>query len=91
MDKDGMRLETKATHIGQGPEPYTGSIVTPIYQTSTFVFPSVDEGAARFSGESEGYIYTRLGNPTIAALEECMSALENGEKAIACPPYLQWQ
>lgn len=78
-----MRLETKATHIGQGPEPHTGSIVTPIYQTSTFVFPSVDEGAARFSGESEGYIYTRLGNPTIAALEECVSALENGEKAIA--------
>lgn len=83
MEKDGMRLETKATHIGQGPEPHTGSIVTPIYQTSTFVFPSVDEGAARFSGESEGYIYTRLGNPTIAALEECVSALENGEKAIA--------
>ena len=84
MDKgDGMRLETKATHVGHEPEPLTGSIVTPIYQTSTFVFPSVDEGAARFSGESDGFIYTRLGNPTLAALERCVSALENGEKAIA--------
>lgn len=83
MDKDGMRLETKVTHVGHEPEPLTGSIVTPIYQTSTFVFPSVEEGAARFSGESEGYIYTRLGNPTLAALERCVSALENGEKAIA--------
>jgi methionine-gamma-lyase len=83
MDKDDMRLETKATHVGQGPEPYTGSIVTPIYQTSTFVFPSVEEGAARFSGESDGFIYTRIGNPTLAALEKCVSALENGEKAIA--------
>ena len=84
MDKgDGMRLETKATHVGHEPEPLTGSIVTPIYQASTFVFPSVDEGAARFSGESDGFIYTRLGNPTLAALERCVSALENGEKAIA--------
>ena len=59
MDKDGMRLETKATHIGQEPDPLTGSIVSPIYQTSTFVFPNVEEGAARFRGEREGYIYTR--------------------------------
>ncbi len=83
MDKDGMRLETKATHIGQEPDPLTGSIVSPIYQTSTFVFPSVDEGAARFKGERDGYIYTRLGNPTLAALERSVSALENGEKGLA--------
>ncbi|HHY12223.1 MAG TPA: aminotransferase class I/II-fold pyridoxal phosphate-dependent enzyme [Firmicutes bacterium] len=78
-----MRLETKATHIGQEPDPLTGSIVSPIYQTSTFVFPSVDEGAARFKGERDGYIYTRLGNPTLAALERSVSALENGEKGLA--------
>ncbi len=83
MDKDGMRPETKATHIGQEPDPLTGSIVSPIYQTSTFVFPNVDEGAARFKGEREGYIYTRLGNPTTTALENSVSALENGEKGLA--------
>lgn len=81
MDKGDMRLETKATHIGQEPDPLTGSIVSPIYQTSTFVFPNVDEGAARFRGEREGYIYTRLGNPTTAALERSVAALENGERA----------
>ncbi len=83
MDKDDMRLETKATHVGQEPDPLTGSIVPPIYQTSTFVFPNVDEGAARFRGEKDGYIYTRLGNPTITALERSVSALENGEKGLA--------
>ena len=83
MDKDDMRIETKATHIGQEPDPLTGSIVAPIYQTSTFVFPSVEEGAARFKGERDGYIYTRLGNPTTSALERSVSALENGEKGLA--------
>lgn len=83
MDKGDMRLETKATHIGQEPDPLTGSIVSPIYQTSTFVFPNVDEGAARFRGEREGYIYTRLGNPTTAALERSVAALENGERGLA--------
>jgi methionine-gamma-lyase len=50
----------------------------PIFQSSTFSFPHADEGAARFSGEEEGYIYTRMGNPTIGALEDNIAALENG-------------
>ena len=54
----------------------------PIYQTSTFAFPSAEEGAARFAGTSQGPIYTRLGNPTIAALEECVARLEGGCGAI---------
>ncbi|HHY34978.1 MAG TPA: methionine gamma-lyase [Firmicutes bacterium] len=83
MDKDQMHFETKVMHVGHEPDPYTGSITTPIYQTSTFVFPNVDEGAARFRGEREGYIYTRLGNPTVAALERCVSALEGAEKGLA--------
>lgn len=74
---------TKAVHAGQAPDPLTGALSTPIYQTSTFVFPNVDVGAARFAGEQEGYIYTRLGNPTQAALEEKMAVLENGEAALA--------
>ncbi len=83
MDKDQMHFETKVMHVGHEPDPCTGSITTPIYQTSTFVFPNVDEGAARFRGEREGYIYTRLGNPTVAALERCVSALEGAEKGLA--------
>lgn len=74
---------TQAVHAGQEPDPLTGALSTPIYQTSTFVFPNVDVGAARFAGEEKGYIYTRLGNPTQAALEEKMAVLENGEAALA--------
>lgn len=77
------RFATQAVHAGQAPDPLTGALSTPIYQTSTFVFPNVDTGAARFAGEQQGYIYTRLGNPTQAALEEKMAVLENAEAALA--------
>jgi len=60
-----------------------GSAVTPIYQTSTFSFKNADHGAQCFSGESDGYIYTRLGNPTINDLEKTVAALENGFGGIA--------
>ena len=59
------------------------SVSTPIYPTSTFAFETVDEGAAVFAGEKEGYVYTRLGNPTQAALENDMAFLESGEAALA--------
>ncbi|MDK2878665.1 MAG: methionine-gamma-lyase [Thermoanaerobacteraceae bacterium] len=78
-----IKFNTKAIHAGQKPCPVTGAHVTPIYQTSTFVFKDVDQGARRFAGEEWGYIYTRLGNPTEAELEEKMAALEGGEAAIA--------
>ena len=74
---------TRCVHAGQTPDPNTGSLVTPIYQTSTFVFESAEQGAARFAGTEGGYIYTRLGNPTQTALEEKMAALEGGEAALA--------
>ncbi|PUU86427.1 MAG: methionine-gamma-lyase, partial [Halanaerobium sp.] len=61
----------------------TGAHNTPIYQTSTFAFKNVQDGADKFAGEKEGYIYTRLGNPTQSALEEKMAALEGAEAAIA--------
>jgi methionine-gamma-lyase len=57
--------------------------VTPIYQTSTFEFESAEDGADRFAGRSDGFIYTRLGNPTIRALERCMADLEEGAGAVA--------
>ncbi len=75
-------FNTKAIHAGQKPCPVTGAHVTPIYQTSTFVFKDVDQGARRFAGEEEGYIYTRLGNPTLTELEAKIAALEGGEAAI---------
>jgi len=59
------------------------AVSTPIYQSSTFAFDSVEEGAACFAGEQDGYIYTRLGNPTQSALERDLAFLENGEAALA--------
>lgn len=78
-----QRFATVTVHAGQRPDPVTGSLTTPIYQTSTFVFPDVATGARRFAGEEAGYIYTRLGNPTQAALEEKIAALEGAEAALA--------
>ncbi|HLO04624.1 MAG TPA: aminotransferase class I/II-fold pyridoxal phosphate-dependent enzyme [Symbiobacteriaceae bacterium] len=78
-----QRFATVTVHAGQRPDPVTGSLSTPIYQTSTFVFPDVATGARRFAGEEAGYIYTRLGNPTQAALEEKIAALEGAEAALA--------
>jgi len=76
-------LATRCVHAGQHPDPQTGSLTTPIYQTSTFVFANAEQGAARFAGEESGYIYTRLGNPTQAALEEKVANLEGGEAGLA--------
>jgi len=69
-------------HGGMGTDPM-GSATVPIYQTSTFAFESADEGAKCFAGESNGYIYTRIGNPTIAALERQIAILEKGFGGIA--------
>ena len=74
---------TKAVHTGTEICPLTGSVTTPIYQTSTFAFRDAEQGAARFSGEEDGFIYTRLGNPTIQALERNLSAMEGGDAALA--------
>lgn len=76
-------IATRCVHAGQHPDPVTGSLTTPLYQTSTFVFTSAEQGAARFAGEEPGYIYTRLGNPTQAALEAKVADLERGEAGLA--------
>ena len=78
-----MRSHTKAIHAGFEPRDHRGAVSVPIYQSSTFSFDSAEEGAARFAGESEGLIYTRIGNPTNAALEEAVASLEGGCGAIA--------
>jgi methionine-gamma-lyase len=69
---------------GTGQKDPQGSVVTPIYQTSTFAFRSADHGAACFAGESDGYIYTRIGNPTIRDLEKTIALLEHGYDGIGC-------
>jgi methionine-gamma-lyase len=70
---------TNAVHAGQHPDPVTGAVSVPIYASSTFVFQNAEQGAARFQGKEPGYIYSRLGNPTVRALEESIAALEGGE------------
>lgn len=82
MDHSKMKFATKLIHAGEY-DDCLGSATVPIYQTSTFRFRDVDHGAACFSGEEEGFIYTRIANPTIKALEEALAALENGFGGIA--------
>ena len=82
-NKSFTNLETKAIHAGRVGDPSFGSLATPIHQTSTFVFETVQQGASRFAGEEAGFIYTRLGNPTVRELEQRMAALENTEDAAA--------
>lgn len=60
-----------------------GSLTPPIYQTSTFVFPNAETGEARFAGEEAGYVYTRLGNPTLSLFEEQVAKLEGAEAGLA--------
>ena len=75
-------IGTQAIHAGQEKNPF-GALATPIYQTSTFVFDSVEQGQARFMGEEEGYIYSRTKNPTVTVAEEKVAMLEKGEHAMA--------
>jgi cystathionine beta-lyase/cystathionine gamma-synthase len=76
-DKEGSAyaFETRAIHVGQEPDPTTGSVIVPIYQTSTYVQPRL--------GEHKGYEYSRTGNPTRTALEECAASLEEGKYGLA--------
>ena len=76
-------FDSKCVHSGIG-EYEHGPVVPPIYQTSTFKFESAQHGGALFKGEQEGYIYTRMLNPTVQAMENAIAALENGHKALGC-------
>lgn len=78
-----LHKSTRAIHGGKLPATVFGELSVPIFQTSTFAFSDAAEGAARFAGEKPGYIYTRLNNPTVNALEEAVSSLENGWGGIA--------
>jgi methionine-gamma-lyase len=82
MDTKNAGFNTKLIHAGDFHDEY-GSAVTPIYQTSTFAFKNAQHGADLFAGKEKGFIYTRIGNPTIGALENKLAELENGCGGIA--------
>jgi len=83
MDTKNLGFDSRLIHAGVFEDQF-GSATVPIYQTSTFKFKSADHGAACFAGEDDGYIYTRINNPTIGALEDLMADLENGYRGVAC-------
>ncbi|RJP74561.1 MAG: aminotransferase class I/II-fold pyridoxal phosphate-dependent enzyme [Candidatus Zixiibacteriota bacterium] len=83
MVKKSWRFATLAVHGSEGGDPVTGAISPPIYQSSTFSFKNAQHGADLFAGTGQGYIYSRLMNPTQAALEREMAFLEEGEEALA--------
>lgn len=82
MKAENVGMNTKLVHAGTSPDLY-GSVVTPIYQTSTFAFDSAQNGADRFAKKADGFIYTRIGNPTLDALEKCVAELEGGVGGVA--------
>lgn len=82
MKDNGLGINSRMIHAGEINNPY-GSATVPIYQTSTFFFENAEQGARCFSGEENGYIYTRIGNPTINALETLVANLESGVAGIA--------
>ena len=83
MMNPNVGLGTKAIHAGNVKDAQYGALTTPIYQTSTFVFDSCEQGGRRFAGQEGGYIYTRLGNPTVSVLDNKVAALECGEACVA--------
>lgn len=83
MSTNSKRFETAVIHEGYDAKDMLGSLSTPLFQTSTFTFETAEQGERRFAGEEEGYIYSRLGNPTVTVLEERIAALEKGERGLA--------
>jgi len=82
MKTKKLKLDSRLIHAGHFEDQFMSATV-PIYQTSTFGFSSAEQGAACFAGDDDGYIYTRIGNPTLSALENAIAELENGYKGIA--------
>jgi len=82
MEGKKLKLSSRVIHSGSIKEQYK-SVTVPIYQTSTFAFENVDQGAKCFTGEIDGFIYSRIDNPTVRVLEKDLAALENGEDGIA--------
>jgi O-acetylhomoserine (thiol)-lyase len=82
VDANFLKFATLSLHGGQRPDPATGARAVPIYQSTSFVFQDSDHAASLFNLEQPGYIYSRIGNPTVAVLEERLAALEGGVGAV---------
>ena len=83
-NKEAWGFSTRAIHEkGAVKRDQYGSLTSPIYMTSTFEFETAEQGGSRLAGEEEGYIYSRLGNPTLAELEAKVAALEGAEACLA--------
>lgn len=83
MENKKLQFETEAIHAGYQSVEHLDSLVPPLYQTSTFTFDSAEQGERRFAGQEEGFVYSRLGNPTVKILEDRMARLEQGEAGLA--------
>ncbi|GGP09715.1 methionine gamma-lyase [Oceanobacillus neutriphilus] len=83
MSKKFKHMETEMIHEGYDSKEMLGSLTPPIFQTSTFTFDTAEQGAARFAGEEEGHVYSRISNPTVQVLEQKLAALEKAEKGLA--------
>ena len=81
--KNSQGFATRAIHHGYNPLDYHGALNPPVFMTSTFAFDRIETGIDRFTGEQEGYLYSRVGNPTVAVLESRMADLEGGEAGMA--------
>jgi len=82
-DDDDLGFATRAIHHAYDPLEYDGALIPPVFMTSTYAFRDVAEGQRRFQGEEPGYIYSRVGNPTVSVLEARLANLEGGEAALA--------
>jgi len=83
MTDNKNHFDTLAIHAGAAPDPTTGARITPIYQTTAYVFDDVEQAGNRFALQEAGNIYTRITNPTQSVLEERVAALEGGVAALA--------
>ena len=81
---ENYKFDTLSLHDGHIPDKETGSRAVPIYQTTSYVFNSTEEAASLYNMEVGGHLYTRISNPTVAALEQRLAALEGGASALAC-------
>jgi O-acetylhomoserine (thiol)-lyase len=84
MSDTAPYFATRAVHVGVTPDPTTGAVVMPIYQTNGFAFDDLDQGADIFALRRTGFSYSRGSNPTVAALEKRIASLEGGVAGIAC-------
>lgn len=82
-EKRSYHFATDVIHHGYNSNLFEGSLTPPIFQTSTYSFKDAQQGQRRFAGEEAGYVYSRLGNPTVTVLEERMASIEKGEAALA--------